>query len=626
MFTRRSFLKAGAGVGAAAFLPLGLHSGKAAAAAAGPLDPLLQPRFVNPLPNPLDPGFIFVPTGFARDPENPRRAIPAFDLQIRQIKASYGLRDPRSGRLLGTTSWGYGTARQAATVPGRSFLIPRGTRVQVTYNNRLLDARGQPLPHLLPIDTTIDWANPGNLGALAPVPLVAHLHGSDSQYLSDGLPDAWETPGEDFTGGLWSKPYIYDNSQEAGHLWYHDHALGITRLNVYAGLAGNYFIRGEDETWLAAHHGLPAWPYEIPLVLQDHQFLANGEMFYPSEDPEYAPFAPTHLPEFFGDVMLVNGMAWPQLAVEPRPYRLRLLNGSDSRVYELRIETGTAPGAGQRAPMYVVGNELGLLNAPVPVEVLRIAPGERYDIVVDFSALKGRALTLTNSANAPYPDADAPVPGVSDQLMQFRVVKALGKTPRAVLPDNLRPISGPLPPALPATAATRRILLVEGTDKVGRLMTMLGPIDPEQSPLLQGTLFYKDPVTERPRLGSTEIWEFYNTTVDAHPIHMHLVDFRVLDRQPFTLDGGDPNAGLEAKDMGDGYTGGIIRDPASIGFSGAAEAPGAWEAGRKDTAVMFPGTVTRVMATFRRPGTYVYHCHILSHEDHEMMRPFEVAG
>jgi spore coat protein A len=153
---------------------------------------------------------------------------------------------------------------------------------------------------------------------------------------------------------------------------------------------------------------------------------------------------------------------------------------------------------------------------------------------------------------------------------------------------------------------------------------MLGPIDSTLPQNRQGTLFYTDVVTETPKLNTAEVWEFHNTTVDAHPVHMHLVDFRVLNRQPFTINGGDPNASLQPKDMGGGYTGGIV-NPKSIGMGGAAVPAPAWEDGKKDTVVTFPGQVTRVMATFRRTGSYVYHCHILSHEDHEMMRPYQVV-
>ncbi len=627
MVSRRSFLASTTVIGAATASHLPALA-QVVAPAPTPLDPLTQPRFVNALVNPLAPAYTWTPTTVSTG------AVRAtFNLRIQAFTAQLGLRNPANGRPLGTRLWGYASGGQAPTFPARSFQVATGTRIQVSYNNALVDNRGRPLPNPMPVDTTIEWANPGNLGALAPVPLVAHLHGSDSQYLSDGLPDAWETPGAVLRGALWSKPYTYDNAQEAGHLWYHDHALGITRTNVYMGLAGNYFIRGADEVRLAATRSLPTFPYEVPLVIQDRMFLSDGSLFYPS-DPGLYPFDPgtgfppaqtppvTHLPEFFGDHILVNGAPWPNLDVEPRQYRLRVLNGSDSRVYDLRIETGTVPGAGAQAPMWVIGNELGLLNAPAPVSVLSIAPGERYDVIVDFTGRAGQSFVMTNSANAPFPNGDPVVAGVTDQVMRFRVNRPLNRTrPVTTLPANLRPVSGALPVPNPASATrTRRILLVEGTDPLGRLMTMLGPVDPVASAggPVQGTLFYRDPVTENPAVGATEIWEFYNATVDAHPIHMHLVDFRILNRQDFD------SAVVSAKDMGGGYVGGLL-DPAQIAFTGPVITPNAAEAGKKDTAIMYPGQVTRVMATFKRPGSYVYHCHILSHEDHEMMRPYRVG-
>ena len=649
MVSRRKFMQASAVGGAVALAPSFVAKKAFALTAPAPLDATTQIpfQFTNLLSNPLAPSFNFLPTGVAQDPNAPTKLIAKYDLEIKQTTAQIGLRTPAGALLPPTTVWGYGTRSQAASYPGRTFQVPKGSRIQVSYTNKLVkNGAFINYPESVPIDTTIDWANPGNAGALAPVPLVAHLHGSDSAYTSDGLPDAWEladgtpAPAAPNFPGVYSKPYYYDNNQEAGHLWYHDHALGVTRNNVYMGLAGNYFIRGLDEVLLAAQSRIPAYPYEVPLVIQDRMFLDNGQLFYPSTgdgvDPAdpYNQFAPTHLPEFFGDVMLVNGQAWPKLDVEPRRYRLRLLNGSDSRFYALRFETfannaSIVAGSGLSfAKISVIGNELGLLNAPVLINATAnnpfvIGPGERYDIVVDFTgAAQGTKFTMTNAANAPFPDADPPVLGLSDRIMQFQVTKALNASrPNRTLPSNLRPVSGPLP-AMPAPVRTRKILLVEGTDPVGRLMTMLGPIDPNLPPAQQGTLFYNNGITERPNLGDTEIWEFYNCTVDAHPIHMHLVDFRILNRQAFDT----AAVQLEPKTMREGIVGGTLNLD-KVDFTGqpVPVAPNAEEAGKKDTAIMYPGTVTRLLVSFKRRGEYVYHCHILSHEDHEMMRPYQVV-
>ena len=635
MVSRRDFLMSSSAVCAAALVvPSALFPRSAIAqAVTAVLNPTRVPQFDNVLINPLDPGFIYQPT------IDPVTNAQSYTLSIQQfVTNTIGLRTGRRRPLLNTTVWGYGTAGQAPTFPGRTFEVASGTPITVTYQNDLVNQAGAAIPHALAIDNTLDWANPGGLGGLAPVPLVAHLHGSESQYLSDGLPDAWGTPDvntglpndpitgtvpdgvADYQGRLFSTPYTYDNSQEAGHLWYHDHALGITRQNVYMGLAGNYFIRDANEAALATV--LPKFPYEVPLTIQDRQFLANGELFYPSSDPVLYPTAPTptHLPEFFGDVVLVNGQAWPRMNVQRRQYRFRVLNGSDSRVYDMRIRTNN--GTGGAINFLVIGNELGLLNRPVSVNVLPIAPGERYDIVVDFSplTLAGNRLVMTNTAGSPYPNGAPPVAGLTDRIMAFDVASRFrpAVAPTVKTTTNLRPVLGPLP-AMPAANLTRRLLLVEGTDGYGRLQTMIGTVDPvldRFGATHQGTLVFKDPVTERPQAGTTEIWEIYNTTVDAHPIHVHLVDFRVLDRRPFT-------ATVNPKTNTDGSIGGLL-DPATIVLGGPVRPSAAYEKGRKDTVITFPGEVTRIQMTFKRPGEYVYHCHILSHEDHEMMRPFEV--
>lgn len=562
-------------------------------------------KFQADLPNPLAPGFLAAADS---------RGGSGYTLYIREVKQWLGLATAK-GPLPPTTVWGYGTATRAATYPGPTFEVQAGQKIRVTFVNALVDAAGNPLPNRMPVDTTLDWANPGAYGGVVPVPAATHLHGGDNAYLSDGLPEAWSTPvGQ--VGRLYQRDYTYDNDQEAGFLWYHDHALGITRTNVYMGLAGLYFLRDARENALRAANVLPSYPHEVPLVLQDRQFTDDGSLYYPASARGLP--TPTHLPEFFGDVVLVNTQAWPRLAVEQRKYRFRLLNGSDSRFYDLRVVTPR----GTKLPLLVVGNELGLLDAPVTPDlggepdVLPIAPGERYDVVIDFAAVPvGTRLVMTNTARSPYPDGSRVVNGVTDQVMAFDVVSASTSTTATVGPSTVLR-SEPLPPvAVPADARRRRILMFEGVDAFGRLKTMLGPVDWIDG--LQGTLSFKDPITERPTVGSTEVWEFYNTTVDAHPLHMHLVDFRIVDRQAFS-------GTVIPKVMSDGTQGAIL-DPESIRFTAPPRAPRPHESGRKDTVIVFPGEVARVVATFRRPGEYVYHCHILSHEDHEMMRRYEVV-
>jgi spore coat protein A, manganese oxidase len=602
--SRRHFIKAAAGAGAGLFLPFSFRTAQALAPSTGLLDPLTQPKFVNRLPNPLAPSYIYQPTqaGGANTPA-------LYDVQMEATTHFPGLVDPKNGRRLSTSVWAYSTPSQRAAYPGYTFEVRRGQTIKVRYSNQL---QKEIYPADVPVDTTLHWADPLNLGDgprpyTGPVPLVTHQHGGDTQSLSDGLPDAWSTPGGVQKGRLYQPVYTYDNRQEAAHLWYHDHAVGVTRLNVYMGLAGHYIIRDANEDAL----DLPSYPYEVALVIQDRTFLANGELFYAAdgsaeEGYENAP-PTTHLPENFGNVILVNGVAWPLLEVEPRKYRFRVLNGSDSRVYDLQLSNG--------APFIQIGSDLGLLNHPVEVTTISVAPGERADVIVDFSRMRGQTIVVKNSANAPYPGGDPVDPDTTGKVMAFRVSLPKSGTPDARIPDFLRPKLGPVP-VLSNPARVRKILLVEGTDPYGRLQTMLGIVDPSR-PTLNGTLMFTDPISENPRVGDTEVWEFYNTTEDAHPIHMHLVDFRVINRQAFT-------GNISEKVNSDHSVGGVL-DKDSIVFTGQARTPAAEERGKKDTAKMFPGEVTRVIVHFDRPGEFLYHCHILSHEDHEMMRPYYVG-
>jgi spore coat protein A, manganese oxidase len=556
-----------------------------------PLDPLAQPKFVHPLPNPLAPGFVFQPDGTVPGPNGPENLYLIGMFQTRQ---DLGLVDA-TGQPLPTTVWGYGKSAATATFPGRTFVARRDTPINVYWANGLVDELGRPLPHLLPIDETLHWAMPMMPPYPASgVPLVTHLHGGHTESASDGLPEAWFTPGFAQTGRTFVKDlYHYDNDQEAGTLWYHDHALGITRLNVYAGLAGFYLLRDAYDTGERDNPlGLPAYPYEVPIVIQDRMFTAGGQLFYPAEPEDADDPNPSVEPEFFGDFILVNGVAWPVLEVEPRLYRLRFLNGSDSRFYTMRLATGMGPGP----DIVQIGTDDGLLYAPVPLTALTIGPGERADTIVDFSAYAGQTLILRNNARAPYPKGEPVDPLTTGQLMAFRVGGGPVEDPGRI-PATLRPL--PIEP-LVQSGATRRLVLFEREDEFGRLMPSLGTVE-------QGALDWDAMITENPMLNDVEVWEIYNATPDAHPIHQHLVSFQIIDRQKYRAHVG-PNGELSG-----------------IRLLGRPSKPDANEAGWKDTAQMFPREVTRVIARYDRAGRYVWHCHILSHEDHEMMRPFCVG-
>jgi spore coat protein A len=559
------------------------------------LDPLTQPKFVNPLPL---PGLIDAKGG------------GSYSIAITQQQQQLGIydvnnpADPNDDTPLNTTVWGYN-----GSYPGPTIEAKKGTPIDVKWENHLVDSNGDVLPHLLPVDTSVHWAFNDHANGNGSytigedgVPVVTHLHGGHVEAASDGGPDAWFTPGFAATGPAFEKQtYSYANDQDAATLWYHDHALGITRLNVYAGLAGYYYLRDGLDTGVPDDPatkkinenplGLPTGEYEVPIAIQDRMFTADGKLFIPSEaEVEGAP-SPSILPEFFGDHILVNGKAWPFLEVEPRKYRLRMLNGSDSRFYSM-----TLPGG----PSFLqIGTDQGLLEKPVEVTRLTLGPGERADVIIDFAGFQGTELIIRNDARTPFPDGDEnDDPLTTGQIMKFVVNQPLDATkPEAKLSPRLNPIRNLVPQR---ADNTRQLALFEMEDSYGRLLPQLGTVN-------DGALRWDDSTTEIIRLGDTEVWEIYNNTMDAHPIHLHLVKFQVLNRQKFTAEV-DENGAMS-----------------DIELVGRAMKPAANERGWKDTVVMMPGEVTRIIATFDKPGTYVWHCHILSHEDHEMMRRLEVV-
>jgi spore coat protein A len=317
-------------------------------------------------------------------------------------------------------------------------------------------------------------------------------------------------------------------------------------------------------------------------------------LFYPSapeEEEENAP-TPSALPEFFGDFILVNGATWPVLEVEPRQYRFRMLNGSDSRFYNLFLANGNS--------IIQIGSDNGLLPAPYAVNQLLIGPGERKDVIIDFSdpALWGQTIIVKNNAKTPYPKGRAVNPQTTGRIMAFKVTKPLNTAyALTTLPVTLR---APIP-RLQTNLPARKLVLFEAEDEFDRLKPMLGTVE-------NGVMEWKDDITENPMKDDVEIWEIYNETMDAHPIHLHMVHMQLINRQKF-------------KAMVNDETG----KPANIRLAGTPIPPAADEAGWKDTYVMMPGEVTRIIAKFDIEGLYAWHCHILSHEDHEMMRPYYVG-
>ena len=572
-----------------------------------------------------------------------RAPIDYYEIAVRQFRQQV-LPAP----FPATTVWGYGHPLHASTFHAPSFTIEAryGRPSRVRWSNQLMNRRtGAFLPHLLPVDPTLHWANPagGREGRDAhghfeetpgpytgPVPMITHVHGAETTQESDGYAEAWYLPeatniprGYAMTGSYFdrfrrSSPlgpawapgaavFEYPNRQRPTTLWYHDHTLGMTRLNVYAGPAGFYLLRGgPHEEFEAALPGpapargdAPGAPhYEIPLAIQDRSFDDDGSLFYPDtraffdgfEGP-YVPhsdMSPIWNPEFFGTAMMVNGHTWPYLETEQRRYRLRLLNGCNSRFLMLKLDNDL--------PFWMIGAEGGFLPSPVEMTTLLLAPAERADVIVDFTNVPvGTEVILQNVApdepfggGVPGVDFEPADPASTGQVMQFRVVSSTTGDPSAE-PGTL---SLPAMPAPREPIYTRKLSLNEEMSKVlpdaGPAEATLGTVGDDGVPVHAD---WDHPVTEIVARRATEMWELHNFTADAHPIHVHATQFRVVDRQP---------------------------------FDASARAPEPWESGFKDTVIAYPGEITRIALRFKRAGRFVWHCHIVEHEDNEMMRPFDV--
>ncbi|MGF6711966.1 spore coat protein A [Luteibacter sp. W1I16] len=438
-----------------------------------------------------------------------------------------------------TTLWTYG-----GHYPGPTIEARKGQPFDVVWENAL------PARHFLPVDHAICGAEADKPEVRA----IVHLHGAKVPRKDDGYPEDWYVPGK-------SRRHHYPNTQDAATLWYHDHAMGINRLNMYAGLMGLYLLRDEHELSL----GLPSGEQELPLVLADRLLRTDGSLYYPDSGDANAPW----VPEVFGNLTLVNGAILPRADVQPRRYRLRVLNAANGRFYHLRFRDGR--------PFQVIGSDQGLLAAPATMTSVFMAPGERLDVVVDFSALRGGAVELMNDA----------LP-----LMRFAVGQGQVRDDSRV-PDVLRD----LPRVTEASASkSRELTLDEYSDCVATPMLML----------LNGKRWH-DPVTESVKLGATESWNLVNLTEDTHPVHLHLVRFQILDRRPFDVDE------YVAKK--------------TIRYVGPAQEPPVHERGWKDVVQVYPGMITRIVATFDGyAGRYAWHCHLAEHEANEMMRPFEVVA
>ena len=678
-FTRRAFIKLCGAAGLALCLPMkwGTRTVYAAPIPGGTLYPLTVPKYVTPLLIPP----VMPKAGTIK--QKGGKNVDYYEISMRQFAQQI-----LPAGLPATTVWGYGAVTSASkgglllhNAPSLTIEAKANTPVRVKWINDLKNPNGTFLSHLLPVDPTLHWANPPGGPAerdmrptftstpgpyTGPVPMVTHVHGAvgvaDD---SDGYAEAWYLPAANnipagyATEGTWynffkSKAgtsygvtwgpgyatFQYPNKNRASTIWYHDHTLGMTRLNVYAGPAGFYIIRGGpagDTAVLDSRFGTPAilpspapkendkFPpnktyYEIPIAIQDRAFNADGSLFYPDTraffDGITGPYipdtdiSPIWNPEFFGNCIMVNGNTWPFQTVEQRRYRLRFLNGCQARV--LILDFSNIPGV----EVCQIGNEGGFLAAPVNLTAangnqLLMGLAERADVIVDFTNVPVGNYVLGNvGPDAPFaglpidPDEVAD-PATTGQVVQFRVVSAVAIDPTTPPMFLQLPAITPLPPA----TVTRPVALLEEVSAFfadAPAETLLGTVAFDVSGTGTWTpRMWADPVTENPEMGVTEIWEFYNATVDAHPMHIHEVAFEVVDRQAIFVD--ETNQTVQVV-------------PGSV-----PTPPEPWEAGFKDTVLAYPGQVTRIRAQFNTPGQFVWHCHIVEHEDNEMMRPYRIG-
>ena len=474
------------------------------------LDPSTLTKYLDPLPVPAKLDGTVAQTV----------TISEFTQRVLPSNFSAG---PYGGKTL---VWGYNNS-----YPGPTVEAKRGIPSRITYVNNLNNPALLPF---LPIDQTLNWADP--LGCnhnpscetqryTGPVPVVGHLHGGEVPSAYDGGPNSWFTPGLGIIGPAFvTNSFTYPNAQEAATLWYHDHVMGITRLNVYAGLAGFYLLRDPAKE----PSNLPAGAYEREVVFQDRMFDTNGQLLYPVNGDSHSDH-PFWVDMFMGDTAVVNGKVWPYLNVEPRRYRFRLLNGSNSRIYTLQLQTT----GGQAGPVFwQIGTDGGLLNKPVQVSQLTIAPGERADVMVDFTGKKGTSYILKNSDSSHSSYGSSSL----SELMKVNVSLPINGTDTSLNPatgPNIRP-NNPivqLSPTVTSSTPVRYMTLEKDRNSGGFL--------------LNGKKF-DDAITEKPRVGATEVWQIDNRTGDTHPIHLHLVQFQFLSSDSHhggSYGSSDPNLG-----------------------------------------------------------------------------------
>jgi spore coat protein A len=642
------------------------------------LDPTIIPKWTNQLDSQMP---VYVPINVTDSNGNVIRQD--FTVSVSQFYQQILPTVDSNGNPTGygpSEVWGYGGEAMDAvtgenlgfvrTTPGPTFEAIRGIPIQVKWENDLVDSNGNPLQYMYPVDPTIHWANPSNIdmeaameqtiqglappfppgyngspyiipgtttvtnpngwNAQSPVPIVTHLHGGQVPSDYDGGPEQWFTPdgihGKDYRTVSATEPnaaiYYYPNAQEPTALWYHDHALGLTRLNVFSGLAGFYIVRDPSDSLASL---LPSGQYEVPLIIQDRTFLTNGSMYYPADGyyPNYEPppfnFTkenPYSLGVFVGNTIMVNGKVWPNMNVRQGQYRFRILDASNARFYNISFSNGM--------PFTLIGSDGGYLKSPISVTSMLFSPAERIDILVDFSKMApGEKVILKNNAlwsaggTYNFPNQE-PTLG---QIMQFTVTSDEGVKPQE-LPSQLNPTLAGDYPNLPTPTKTRILTLGEDLS-VSPALPMHMYLDGQR---------WAAPASETPEPGSTEDWVLVNT-FDSHNIHLHLAQFQLVSRQSYNVTAywndwialnGNPFPLNHITVNVPSLTPYLIGDPIL---------PEPSEQGWMDTVIVYSRQITTIRVRFAQqdgsafpfdptvgPG-YVWHCHILEHEDNEMMRP-----
>jgi spore coat protein A, manganese oxidase len=678
----------------------------------GPIDPTTIPQFVDPMPH--------FAAGLRIDAKAGGHLVIR-DVKVQQKALSTGT--PVTGGIVndpGTPNAGLGnyaayqiskdngTTWGIAMWPAQTIEAQQGNQLVCEYRNELFGVTYNDFNILA--DQTLmmnGYPQNGNINTdpyTGPIPMSVHLHGGEMPSNSDGGPLAWFTPNYDIQGPGFaleaSSTCTYPNMQEGTTLWYHPHDQGLTRINVYTGLAGYYFLRGthEDELHLPGwsgdgvvrevtpdgksptFNGSNTYKPEVELAIQDRMFNVDGALYWPvaPTNPDIHPF---WTPEFFGDVFTVNGKTWPYLSVAPRKYLFRMLDGCNARFLNMWLTTDTATGAHDGPDMTVLSTEGGFLSAPVTLssaagQTLFLAPAERPMVVIDFTGYApGTKFYLMNDALAPYPTGDPVIPGLTDRIMQFVVNGEVVTPDNSVIPSDLRPTS----PMVKLTnfdgtlnttpVLKRQILLNEVSGPGGPVKVAVNNSHFDAQPDPAEPFLFGGP-TETPTEGTTELWQIINTTADAHPMHPHLVQWQLVSRQDFNSDayllayaqawasqhpeipaypagfdypGGAGSPYPYSQLNGDGAVGG---NPAVTPFITGPIIPARpEEQGWKDAIKSLPGQIETYMVRLTPtdkpinaapedlvfpfdpslgPG-YVYHCHIIDHEDMDMMRPLLVA-